>query len=46
MKFVGLAADMFETMYEGPDIGLATQDDHHIQLIVMDISENQPFGVH
>jgi peptide deformylase len=40
-----LAADMFETMYEAPGIGLAaTQVDHHIQLIVMDISEekNQP----
>jgi peptide deformylase len=32
-----LAADMFETMYEAPGIGLAaTQVDHHIQLIVMD----------
>jgi peptide deformylase len=40
-----LAADMFETMYEAPGIGLAaSQVDHHIQLIVMDISEekNQP----
>ena len=40
-----LAADMLETMYEAPGIGLAaTQVDHHIQLIVMDISEekNQP----
>ena len=40
-----LAADMFETMYEAPGIGLAaTQVDHHIQLIVMDLSEdkNQP----
>jgi peptide deformylase len=39
-----LAADMFETMYEA-GIGLAaTQVDHHIQLIVMDLSEekNQP----
>ncbi|OTG85114.1 peptide deformylase [Acinetobacter sp. ANC 4648] len=40
-----LAADMFETMYEAPGIGLAaTQVDRHIQLIVMDLSEdkNQP----
>lgn len=40
-----LIADMFETMYEAPGIGLAaTQVDHHIQLVVMDISEdrNQP----
>ncbi|RKG37905.1 peptide deformylase [Acinetobacter rongchengensis] len=37
-----LAADMFETMYEAPGIGLAaTQVDHHIQLIVMDLSENK-----
>ncbi|MEB3754930.1 peptide deformylase [Acinetobacter sp. MD2(2019)] len=37
-----LVADMFETMYEAPGIGLAaTQVDHHIQLIVMDISENK-----
>jgi peptide deformylase len=35
-----LAADMFETMYEAPGIGLAaTQVDRHIQLIVMDLSE-------
>ena len=39
-----LAADMLETMYEAPGIGLAaTQVDHHIQLIVMDLSED---GVH
>ena len=40
-----LASDMFETMYAAPGIGLAaTQVDHHIQLIVMDLSEdkNQP----
>ncbi|MEB3768323.1 peptide deformylase [Acinetobacter sp. MD2] len=37
-----LAADMFETMYDAPGIGLAaTQVDQHIQLIVMDISENK-----
>ncbi|PVZ82100.1 peptide deformylase [Serratia sp. S1B] len=40
-----LAEDMFETMYHAPGIGLAaTQVDRHIQLIVMDLSEdkNQP----
>ena len=40
-----LAGDMLETMYEAPGIGLAaTQVDHHIRLLVMDISEekNQP----
>ncbi len=37
-----LAADMFETMYAAPGIGLAaTQVDQHIQLIVMDLSENK-----
>lgn len=37
-----LAADMFETMYEAPGIGLAaTQVDQHIQLIVMDLSETK-----
>jgi peptide deformylase len=37
-----LIADMFETMYEAPGIGLAaTQVDQHIQLIVMDISEDR-----
>lgn len=37
-----LVADMFETMYQAPGIGLAaTQVDQHIQLIVMDISENK-----
>lgn len=37
-----LAADMFETMYEAPGIGLAaTQVDQHIQLIVIDVSENR-----
>ena len=36
-----LAADMFETMYEAPGIGLAaTQVDQHIRLLVMDVSEN------
>lgn len=37
-----LAADMAETMYEAPGIGLAaTQVDVHIQLIVIDISEER-----
>ena len=41
-KIRQLAADMFETMYAAPGIGLAaTQVDHHIQLIVMDLSENK-----
>ncbi len=36
-----LVADMFETMYEAPGIGLAaTQVDRHIRLLVMDVSEN------
>lgn len=40
-----LADDMLETMYDAPGIGLAaTQVDQHIQLIVMDLSEekNEP----
>jgi len=40
-----LAADMLETMYAAPGVGLAaSQVDRHIELIVMDISEekNQP----
>ncbi len=40
-----LAADMLETMYAAPGIGLAaTQVDRHIQLVVIDVSEekNQP----
>lgn len=37
-----LAADMAETMYEAPGIGLAaTQVDRHIRLIVVDVSEDQ-----
>ena len=37
-----LAADMAETMYEAPGIGLAaTQVDVHLQLVVIDISENK-----
>lgn len=40
-----LVQDMFDTMYDAKGIGLAaTQIDRHIQLIVMDLSEdkNQP----
>jgi len=40
-----LAADMLETMYAAPGVGLAaTQVDRHIQLVVIDVSEekNQP----
>ncbi len=37
----GLIADMFETMYAAPGIGLAaSQVDVHQQLLVMDVSEN------
>jgi peptide deformylase len=37
-----LAADMAETMYAAPGIGLAaTQVDRHIRLIVVDISEEK-----
>ena len=37
-----LAADMFETMYEAPGIGLAaTQVDRHIRLLVVDVSEDR-----
>lgn len=37
-----LVADMFETMYEAPGIGLAaTQVNVHKQVIVMDISESK-----
>jgi len=37
-----LAADMAETMYEAPGIGLAaTQVDVHLQLVVIDISEDK-----
>jgi len=37
-----LIDDMFETMYHAPGIGLAaTQVNKHIQLIVMDISEEK-----
>jgi peptide deformylase len=37
-----LIADMIETMYDAQGIGLAaSQVDHHIQLIVMDLSEDK-----
>ncbi|HNR91796.1 MAG TPA: peptide deformylase [Dokdonella sp.] len=37
-----LVADMFETMYEAPGIGLAaTQIDVHRQLLVLDVSEEK-----
>lgn len=37
-----LVADMAETMYDAPGIGLAaTQVDRHIQLIVMDLSQEK-----
>ena len=37
-----LAADMAETMYAAPGIGLAaTQVDRHVRLIVIDISEDK-----
>jgi len=37
-----LIDDMFETMYEAPGIGLAaSQVDRHIQLVVIDISEDK-----
>jgi peptide deformylase len=37
-----LAADMAETMYAAPGIGLAaTQIDHHIRLLVVDIAKKK-----
>lgn len=37
-----LVSDMAETMYDAPGIGLAaTQVDHHIQLIVIDLSKEK-----
>jgi len=37
-----LAEDMLETMYEAPGIGLAaSQVDRHIQLLVLDVSEEK-----
>ncbi len=44
-KLQKLVSNMLETMYEAPGIGLAaTQVDEHIQLVVIDVSEekNQP----
>jgi len=41
-KIQKLLDDMFETMYDAPGIGLAaTQIDVHLQIIVMDISEDK-----
>ena len=37
-----LAEDMLETMYDAPGIGLAaTQVDRHVQLLVLDVSEEK-----
>jgi peptide deformylase len=37
-----LAADMLETMYAAPGIGLAaTQVDRHVRLLVLDVSEDK-----
>ncbi len=37
-----LAADMLETMYAAPGIGLAaTQVNHHVQMVVVDVSEEK-----
>lgn len=37
-----LVADMFETMYEAPGVGLAaTQVNVHEQIVVIDVSENR-----
>ena len=37
-----LAADMLETMYDAPGIGLAaSQVDRHIQMLVLDVSEDK-----
>lgn len=41
-KLKALAADMLETMYAAPGIGLAaTQVDRHIRLLVLDVSEEK-----
>ncbi|MEE8365535.1 MAG: peptide deformylase [Gammaproteobacteria bacterium] len=41
-KLKQLVANLFETMYEAPGIGLAaTQVDRHIRLLVMDVSEER-----
>ncbi|HPG94412.1 MAG TPA: peptide deformylase, partial [Dokdonella sp.] len=37
-----LAGDMLQTMYEAPGIGLAaSQVDRHIQMLVLDVSEEK-----
>ena len=41
-KLAQLAKDMLETMYAAPGIGLAaSQVNHHIRLLVLDLSEDQ-----
>jgi len=41
-KIIQLVQDMFETMYAAPGIGLAaTQVNQHIQIVVMDVSEDK-----
>jgi peptide deformylase len=41
-KLKQLVANLFETMYEAPGIGLAaTQVDRHIRLLVMDVSDER-----
>jgi peptide deformylase len=41
-KIIKFAEDMLDTMYDAPGIGLAaTQVNHHIRLIVVDVSEDQ-----
>lgn len=41
-RIKALVADMFETMYEAPGIGLAaTQVNEHLRVIVIDISEDR-----
>ncbi len=41
-KITTLAANMLDTMYEAPGIGLAaTQVDHHIRMLVADVSEER-----
>lgn len=41
-KLKKLVADMAETMYQAPGVGLAaSQVDEHIQLVVIDVSETQ-----
>jgi len=41
-RIARLVDDMFETMYAAPGIGLAaTQVDQHLQILVMDVSEDR-----